>query len=815
MASVGSIAEDNMLTSRTISSTQGKKDRLRVIIAGGSVAGLSLAHALHYSNIDFVVLEARDEIAPQVGASIAVLPNGARILDQLGIFDDILAMVEPLENGLSWTGDGKLVVDSNSPLLTRVRTGYPVAFLQRRDLLKVLYKHIPDKSKVHTLKRVCKVDHNDSGVVVHCQDGTNYHGDVIVGADGIHSAVRTLMQQHIEITSPGATMNDKNSISAEYNCIFGLGDSVEGVFHPGDSHRSYSKGHSTLSFIGKGGIVYFFLFSKMDKRYHGKDIPRYTKADIEEAVRPFSNIYMTDTITFKMVWEKRTFANMSCVEESTNEHWTSDRFMTPNLGAGGNAAVESAAALANSMSRLGPNPSLDEVRKVLKEFYQKRHERANAICKSANDLTRIEALATLPHKIFALHLIPALGDFLADITCDSMVGAEILESLPPPPKSLTATMPWNPEMGVGKHESKLIRALYALPLLAIFYGCGKTMGPALENALPILESALTTGEIALGGGKVASLVTSYFRIKSIDDLIGIYVAAFTPSIGGQDPASRMQMISLLGDLIPIQSIFMIESIRRGNFLTASNLLPTIFGILYQLKGIGYVAPIYFFLHYVQSPLENYHAADNRLTQMGPVKTIIPTILLSYVLPTIGMFAATTLFTRQWINGIFWQPFPIYASILQRVLSRFVKDTTDEDRIKNPEADMPHLRRIYRFAGIAAACAFLYVRLRSPVPATEVFFSGIRNPSAAVSVMQSLAKTFRYDQICASSAGAIWTMLSFRDLKRAEKLSAGWGRIVGTFAGLTAVVGPGAAMTAMWAWREETLANRKVPAVKED
>jgi 2-polyprenyl-6-methoxyphenol hydroxylase-like FAD-dependent oxidoreductase len=72
-----------------------------VIIARGSGTSLTLAHALHYSNIDFVVLEARDEITPQVGASIAILPNSARILDQLGIFDDILAMVEPLENGLS------------------------------------------------------------------------------------------------------------------------------------------------------------------------------------------------------------------------------------------------------------------------------------------------------------------------------------------------------------------------------------------------------------------------------------------------------------------------------------------------------------------------------------------------------------------------------------------------------------------------------------------------------------------------------------------------------------------------------------------
>lgn len=58
------------------------KDRLRVIIVGGSIAGLTLAHCLHHSDIDFVVLEARQEIAPQVGASIVVLPNGARILDQ-------------------------------------------------------------------------------------------------------------------------------------------------------------------------------------------------------------------------------------------------------------------------------------------------------------------------------------------------------------------------------------------------------------------------------------------------------------------------------------------------------------------------------------------------------------------------------------------------------------------------------------------------------------------------------------------------------------------------------------------------------------
>jgi 2-polyprenyl-6-methoxyphenol hydroxylase-like FAD-dependent oxidoreductase len=68
--------------SQTNGSVGKGEKRLKVIIVGGSVAGLTLAHCLHHSDIDFVLLEARKDIAPQVGASIVVLPNGARVLDQ-------------------------------------------------------------------------------------------------------------------------------------------------------------------------------------------------------------------------------------------------------------------------------------------------------------------------------------------------------------------------------------------------------------------------------------------------------------------------------------------------------------------------------------------------------------------------------------------------------------------------------------------------------------------------------------------------------------------------------------------------------------
>jgi 2-polyprenyl-6-methoxyphenol hydroxylase-like FAD-dependent oxidoreductase len=199
--------------------------------------------------------------------------------------------------------------------------------LQRCDLLKVLSSTVHDQSTVHTSKRVYAIDHHDMGVVVHCEDGTEYSGDIVVGADGIRSTVRFLMQQHIETTRPGVIEKDRNSISAEYSCIFGVGNPVEGVVKPGDGHRSYSKNYSTLSFVGRGGKLYWFLFSKLEKRCHGNDIPRYTTADMEEAVKAFYQIYMTDTITFREVWEQRTFANMLCIEESKNEHWTSDRFV--------------------------------------------------------------------------------------------------------------------------------------------------------------------------------------------------------------------------------------------------------------------------------------------------------------------------------------------------------------------------------------------------------------------------------------------------------------------------------------------------------
>lgn len=85
-------------------------DSLRVVIAGGGPAGLALANALEKANIDYVLLEGRNEIAPFLGASIATNANGLRILDQLGCADVIQENTNPMHFTRIWDfHDGHLI----------------------------------------------------------------------------------------------------------------------------------------------------------------------------------------------------------------------------------------------------------------------------------------------------------------------------------------------------------------------------------------------------------------------------------------------------------------------------------------------------------------------------------------------------------------------------------------------------------------------------------------------------------------------------------------------------------------------------------
>jgi 2-polyprenyl-6-methoxyphenol hydroxylase-like FAD-dependent oxidoreductase len=71
----------------------------KVLIAGGSIAGLTLANILDQLGIDYLLLEKYAKIAPDLGASIGIHPYGLRILNQIGCFDKIEALVEDIDAG--------------------------------------------------------------------------------------------------------------------------------------------------------------------------------------------------------------------------------------------------------------------------------------------------------------------------------------------------------------------------------------------------------------------------------------------------------------------------------------------------------------------------------------------------------------------------------------------------------------------------------------------------------------------------------------------------------------------------------------------
>lgn len=80
----------------------------RVIVVGGGVAGLTASHCLQRAGIDHVVLEKDNAVAPPEGASIAIYPQGARILDQIGCLDSVYAAGEPQDLWYNRRADGKV-----------------------------------------------------------------------------------------------------------------------------------------------------------------------------------------------------------------------------------------------------------------------------------------------------------------------------------------------------------------------------------------------------------------------------------------------------------------------------------------------------------------------------------------------------------------------------------------------------------------------------------------------------------------------------------------------------------------------------------
>lgn len=89
---------------------------MKVIIVGGSIAGLTLAHSLTKAGIDFEVLDAYP-IAPPIGASIAIFQNGVLPLEQLGVYKELRKQVSPLLRANIRDAEGNRINSGDEPAI--------------------------------------------------------------------------------------------------------------------------------------------------------------------------------------------------------------------------------------------------------------------------------------------------------------------------------------------------------------------------------------------------------------------------------------------------------------------------------------------------------------------------------------------------------------------------------------------------------------------------------------------------------------------------------------------------------------------------
>jgi 2-polyprenyl-6-methoxyphenol hydroxylase-like FAD-dependent oxidoreductase len=171
----------------------------KALIVGGGVAGPVTAMALQRVGIDTVVYEAHGPTGAEVGSYLTVATNGLDALRAIDAHGPVLAAGFPTPVNVLWSGSGRrLGVVSNGG---RSPDGTVAHTIKRARLYRALQRQAADRGIPFEFgKRLLDAGAGpDGGVVARFADGTQATGDLLVGADGVHSATRRL----IDPVAPG------------------------------------------------------------------------------------------------------------------------------------------------------------------------------------------------------------------------------------------------------------------------------------------------------------------------------------------------------------------------------------------------------------------------------------------------------------------------------------------------------------------------------------------------------------------------------------------------------------------------------------
>ena len=168
---------------------------MKVLIAGGGIGGLTAALCCLHFGHEVIVFEQAAEIG-EVGAGIQIPPNAMKVFRALGLADHIARRAfrpEAIETRMGESGAAIFTIPLGEK--AEARWGAPYLHIHRADyiaaLTQALYKAAP--LALQLAAPVAGYSQTEEGVTAVLEDGREISGDILIGADGIKSAVRTQM----------------------------------------------------------------------------------------------------------------------------------------------------------------------------------------------------------------------------------------------------------------------------------------------------------------------------------------------------------------------------------------------------------------------------------------------------------------------------------------------------------------------------------------------------------------------------------------------------------------------------------------------
>jgi salicylate hydroxylase len=222
---------------------------LKIAVIGGGIGGLSAAVGLRQRGFAVDVYEQAPELT-EVGGGINMGPNAVRVLYSLGLREGLdREGVRPVGSHQRRWQDGRTLQRASLNPLCEQLYGAPHVTIHRADLLDVIAAGFPAE-RVHLGHRLVGLADYGDALEARFDNGAHIRADVLVGADGIHSAVRAALFGEEDPQFAGCVAY-RGLVPAERIADLGLERGTQSWVGPGAHlvHYPVSRGR-LLNFVG-------------------------------------------------------------------------------------------------------------------------------------------------------------------------------------------------------------------------------------------------------------------------------------------------------------------------------------------------------------------------------------------------------------------------------------------------------------------------------------------------------------------------------------------------------------------------------------